>query len=373
VVIVESSLTQLIYSKREHEVETRTIKTTAEVAEAYLAMIRQDVAAGTRRPSTLREYSRLLPRLLALETTGGWTLGGITFTDVTKAQVGAVLRTFARTPIQPRLGKRQPDGTRAIAKSSIPAAQTVRNAKTALSSLFAEMDAELAFEREANPCHGHAMKRILGTRPKRQSRYLTAREQDDLIALTTPAYRAIVATILGTGLRSAEVRGLRWCDVDLEASVLRVEGQAGERGERSDTVKTHTSRREIVLWPETVAVLEAHREEARLLGRDIAGAALAFATDSGKASSGTNLHRAVRRAAKRAGVDESISVHDLRHSYAVVALQGDETKGRRPLPLNVISQQLGHANVEITARIYVSTKLSLDEKRRLVLGDWLVG
>lgn len=55
--------------------------------------------------------------------------------------------------------------------------------------------------------------------------------------------------------------------------------------------------------------------------------------------------QAFRRTLKAAGILRRLRIHDLRHTYASLALQ-------RGVPLVVVSRQLGHASIAITADIY---------------------
>ena len=54
---------------------------------------------------------------------------------------------------------------------------------------------------------------------------------------------------------------------------------------------------------------------------------------------------AFRRCLQAAGIPRTLRLHDLRHTYASLALQ-------RGVPLLVVSRQLGHASIAITADVY---------------------
>jgi integrase len=53
----------------------------------------------------------------------------------------------------------------------------------------------------------------------------------------------------------------------------------------------------------------------------------------------------MRRALRAADIQRPIRLHDLRHTHASLALQ-------RGVPLLVVSRQLGHASIAITADVY---------------------
>ena len=54
------------------------------------------------------------------------------------------------------------------------------------------------------------------------------------------------------------------------------------------------------------------------------------------------IRAAFRRCLKAAGIHRQVRLHDIRHSYASLALQ-------RGGPLLVVSRQLGHASIAIAA------------------------
>jgi Phage integrase family len=69
---------------------------------------------------------------------------------------------------------------------------------------------------------------------------------------------------------------------------------------------------------------------------------LVFQTRTGKPLSRRNMLRAVQSAAERAGIEGEVGLHDVRHSFAALALTR--------LPLTEVSALLGHASVDVTAR-----------------------
>src|ERR1700752_3039460 len=69
-----------------------------------------------------------------------------------------------------------------------------------------------------------------------------------------------------------------------------------------------------------------------------------FVTDIGEPCDPRNALRALKAAARQAGI-EGIGLHTLRHSAASVMLS-------ERVPLNVVSQILGHSGISITADVY---------------------
>jgi integrase len=166
----------------------------------------------------------------------------------------------------------------------------------------------------------------------------------------------VVAT---TGMRRAELLGLRWSDVDLDAAVLHAGRQTvtvaeGEPVWQADG-KTDAAGREVALDTETVAVLRAHKR--RQAEERLAAAAtwtgdprgpLLFTDRYGHGldpEGFTALHLARVR---DTGLPE-VDVHGMRHSYATAALRA----GVSP---EVVSQRLGHADVSTTLSIYAHVR-----------------
>lgn len=70
----------------------------------------------------------------------------------------------------------------------------------------------------------------------------------------------------------------------------------------------------------------------------------------------TRINKGFKSALKKAGLSTEIRVHDLRHSYAKLALDAG-------VPLQVLRELLGHANIQTTL---VYTHITLDNKRAAV-------
>lgn len=68
--------------------------------------------------------------------------------------------------------------------------------------------------------------------PKRRVAFLTREQADNLIAALPEKYRCLVRFALLTGLRKANVHGLRWENVDLERGMVIVHADEAKAGER---------------------------------------------------------------------------------------------------------------------------------------------
>ena len=170
---------------------------------------------------------------------------------------------------------------------------------------------------------------------------------------------AMYAVFLATGMRSGEVRGLKWQDVDLQGGTIHVRRQwleAAKAAESDFAAPKRGSAREIRLGAELVTLLKQHQarlnEEREGLGELWNELDLVFPSITGTPILATNLHRQFKAAAKAAGVPE-IRIHDLRDTAASTMLATGT-----PLPL--VAKILGHKDTSITLKKYTHV---LDRQR----------
>ena len=151
-----------------------------------------------------------------------------------------------------------------------------------------------------------------------------------------------------TGMRRGEVLGLRWSDVDLDGSRLSVRQALVSIAydvQISD-VKTGTGRRTIDLDPGTVDVIKAWRIERaeEKGGIEPSGEDLVFAKPEGSSIHPHSFSQILDRKVAQLDVPK-ISLHDLRHTHATLLLKAG-------VPVKVVSERLGHANVAFTMSVY---------------------
>lgn len=154
-----------------------------------------------------------------------------------------------------------------------------------------------------------------------------------------------------TGMRRGEVLGLRWSDLDLDAGQLAVVHTITTIGYTpvASTPKTNRSRRVVYLDDQTIRVLREHRRRQRE-ERMAAGPAwqddvdLVFRNELGGLIHPDWFTREFARHVRVAGLPE-IRLHDLRHTYATLALKA----GVHP---KIVSERLGHATVGVTLDLY---------------------
>jgi len=163
-------------------------------------------------------------------------------------------------------------------------------------------------------------------------------------------YYPVIYTALSTGLRQAELLGLRWRDVDLDMMCISVSQVLYKR--RGVCVfkepKTSHSRRRISMTPKLALFLKQYRTErerlyAELL-KHLTPDDLVFTNIKGKPIEPCVLSHSFIKTAQHAGLGH-VRFHDLRHTFASLML----LRGAKP---KVISEALGHASVGFTMDVY---------------------
>lgn len=160
----------------------------------------------------------------------------------------------------------------------------------------------------------------------------------------------LFAVMLRTGMRNGEIRGLKYSDVDKKKNVLHVqrtlkyiEGQ----GYFEDTPKTRTSKRDIPLTADLVALLDAQRNywgfKVEQLDRYL------FCNEKGEPLSRDRLQAEIDRIVKRIQAEghdfPRITPHIFRHTFATRAIEAG-------MPPQVLKTILGHSSLAMTMDLY---------------------
>jgi len=171
---------------------------------------------------------------------------------------------------------------------------------------------------------------------------LSIEEVQRLLAQPDPAKprglrdRAMLELLYATGLRVSELVGLQRGDVNMDLGLLRCVGKGAKE-------------RIVPVGRPALAALEAY-----LTCRQDASPVL-FLGNKGRPLTRVAFWRIIARYARQAGIEDPISPHTLRHSFATHMLDGGAD-------LRAIQELLGHANI-VTTQIY--THISVDRLREV--------
>jgi len=213
-------------------------------------------------------------------------------------------------------------------------AKTVRNIHQIISSAM-----KLAQEQKlisTNPADGCALPRLehreMQTLPVEQLQSFLREARDSGVF-------ELYYLELATGLRRGELLGLKWEDIDLERGDLRVRRQIARiNGEVVEApLKTKNAYRTLPLAEDTIGVLEAQRKKTG------SSQWLFPSTTGGPISPDSVLHM-LHRVLKRAGLPR-VRFHDLRHTFATLALQNG-------VDVKTVSGMLGHFSAGFTLDTY---------------------
>ncbi|MDI7865066.1 site-specific integrase [Rhizobiaceae bacterium n13] len=171
-----------------------------------------------------------------------------------------------------------------------------------------------------------------------------------LVASLDDHWRPLLVTTIFTGMRSSEIRGLRWQDVDFKRGEIRVTQRADEFGEIGKP-KSEAGIRTIPVPPLVINALKEHRL------KQPNGTVLVFGNPEGEPRSHTNIiNKGLIPAMIRAGVTvegkaKYTGLHSLRHFYASWLINRKEDGGLG-LPAKMVQERLGHASIVMTMDVY---------------------
>lgn len=167
-------------------------------------------------------------------------------------------------------------------------------------------------------------------RPARLPKVLSPAEVARLIdAADSLFHRAILMTLYGTGVRREELVRLEICDINSRRMVVHVRGGKGRKD------------RDVMLSRQLLFVLRKHLRG--LYRRPKQWLFPGGSWHTGEKPISLNApYRACRLAAERAGLDQRVHPHLLRHSFATHLLEAGTD-------LRTIQMLLGHRDLEQTA------------------------
>ena len=234
-------------------------------------------------------------------------------------------------------------------------AKTVRNINQVISSAmdFAK-DQKLI---SSNPTDGCAL-------PKLEHKEMKTLPVEQLTSFLREAKESGVFELyyieLATGLRRGELLGLRWEDIDLTQGSLRVQRQVARiNGEIIEApLKTKNAYRTLPLSADAVGVLQEQRKKS-------GSSPYVFPSPTGGPISPDSVLHMLHRVLKRAGLAQ-VRFHDLRHTFATLALQNG-------VDIKTVSGMLGHYSAGFTLDTYTHVTTSAKKEAANTMGSILSG
>ena len=209
-----------------------------------------------------------------------------------------------------------------------------------------------------NPCK-KSVKSDMG-KPSEKKEALTIDVQKKFLdAVVGYSYENQYRFILQTGLRTGELTGLRWSDIDFDNRTMKIERTMEYRykvGEwRVGPPKSKSGYRTIPLTDEAIRILKDQRAKNRSLKLiPIEWTDTVFLCRKGTPVKNSTYDTGLFKYCDRVGIPR-FSMHVLRHTFATRCIEG----GMKPKTLQKI---LGHSNIGITMNLYVH--ITEDEKHR---------
>lgn len=240
--------------------------------------------------------------------------------------------------------KKQPKGL---------SAKTVRNINQIISSAL-----NLAIEQKlilTNPADACAL-------PKLEHREMKTLPTEQLTSFLREAKESGVFEMyyieLATGLRRGELLGLKWSDIDLEHGSLRVQRQIARiDGEIVEApLKTKNAYRTLPLSADAIDVLKAQKKKCGT-------SPYVFPSPTGGPISPDSVLHMLHRVLKRAGLPK-VRFHDLRHTFATLALQNG-------VDIKTVSGMLGHFSAGFTLDTYAHVTTSAQKEAANTMGGVL--
>ena len=218
-----------------------------------------------------------------------------------------------------------------------------------------------------NPCNKMVKSEIGKQSRKKQALTLGQQKEFCKVAIGN-TYEYQYRFLLQTGLRTGEMVGLRWSDVDLENRLLTINRSMEYRhstGEwRIGEPKSKSGYRTIPLTEEAVEILKLQKQKNRTFKViPMEWADIVFLCRKGTPVKNSTYDTMLFKLCDKAGIDR-FSMHVLRHTFATRCIEA----GMKPKTLQTI---LGHSNIGITMNLYVHTTEEQKHKEIDLVADAL--
>ncbi len=231
-------------------------------------------------------------------------------------------------------------------------AKTIRNIMQIISSAMDFAVAQKIITE--NPCKAVEL-------PKVEKQEMQTIPAEQLQAFLTEAKASGVYEMyyieLSTGLRRGELLGLKWSDIDWNNAVITVRRQVARvNGEITEApLKTKNSYHRVSISPQAIEVLKQQKAKTN--------SEYVFPSPTGGPISPDSVNNMLKRVLARAGIPK-VRFHDLRHTFATIALQNG-------VDIKTVSSILGHFSAGFTLDTYAHVTTAAQKEAAATIGNVL--
>ena len=225
--------------------------------------------------------------------------------------------------------------------NNLQSASMAKKAKSAINQCF---EAAIADEIYTHPNPTADKRIVMPTKVTKRNPL----KKDDLailmasLPLLEPEHARLLSILIMTGCRRSEALAVHWEDINWEKKSIhlqRVLRFRNNRPEISEKMKTKSANRTVSLWDSLIPYLGEPQKSGLIIH------------DEGNPLSErqySNRWNAIQKKLKEAGLKESFTAHQLRHTYATIAANSGD------VPIKVLQGLMGHANFQTTMNTYAS-------------------
>lgn len=177
-------------------------------------------------------------------------------------------------------------------------------------------------------------------------------------------YRYLPAYLLTyeTGMREAEVTGLKWESIDFENSTVTVNNQTvvlKGQGVVDSTPKSYAGYRTIKISEATLEVFKQLKDRCEER-HSHSPYVFANVNKQGKPYNPMVFLRILKDYLREVGIERNFTFHDLRHTNASLMFNND-------VDVNIIKERLGHSSIAVTFKTYTHALPECCDKDRAVV------
>lgn len=179
--------------------------------------------------------------------------------------------------------------------------------------------------------------------PPKKAKEMQVLTQDEirrfLMQAHAEGYYELFLLELTTGMRRGEILGLQWKDVNFATGELHIKRQVVKKGAQTQITKpkTKSSIRTILLPSDMLEILAEHKKTATCEW------VFPSPVKEGEPRNPDSIYGKFQKILKRAGC-KKIRFHDLRHTFATMALENG-------MDIKTLSAMIGHISAETTVNV----------------------